>query len=305
MPKEVDNSSARQAARQAARQSQRTSRAKQTTRQQGTMGIGQGASGPSFGQILQKNLSTPDPSRGSQLMETPEEKPEERPADSRHKADKGKQQARQGKVDQTGRHRESRDQSESRDDSKGEGQKDSSKHAKEAERRVIAKQGQRESGSERGSQQDKGQQGRQGAGQQVKGQAKASAGKGQSQSARPDTAKPLVTQAGTMATSSGLTKSAKSPHLPKTLPQRLLEQIVSYARLLSRADGEKEMELALRDEIFRGLRLRILTKKGKIKATFVTSSRDVHDLFQSERQALTEALSEKGLEVEEIDVIMT
>jgi len=299
MAKEVDSAAARRAAQQA-RHMNRVSQAAQQ-QQQGKMSIGQGVANSSspFNQILQERMETFDPARTAKLPDTPEEKREERTKE-KSSTRRGKQapqrQAGEEKVRET-THRDSREQSDSKEQKGKSDQKDSAQHAKEADQRVVSKQGQRDSG---GGQQGRGQEGQQGAGQQ----AEAGAAKGESQQARPDTSKPMMTQMEGLGKPPAAAKASKA-HVPKTLPKEVMQQIVSYARLMVRPGGEKEMELALRDEVFKGLRLRIVTKQGKIEATFITSSPDVRNLFQAQKRAIAQALEEKGLEVEGINVIMT
>ena len=297
MAKEIDNPASREAARQA-------QRAQQSRKVQGknVMGIGAKPTQSQFGQILQERM-TPARPMTPDTMETKEERAEERqaePRDVRKAKESAQREAIQERVGER-RRDEGRDQSDSRD-SKGGAKKDSSQHAKEAEQRVVAKQGRGDSSG--GKEQGTGKEGRQGAGQQPGGRGDAGTAKAAKGRARPE-AKPAWAQGAMAAGLGGAKPSAQAAKAPRTIPQRVVDQIVQYARLTTKKDGEHEMELALHEEIFKGLRLRITTKKGKIKATFVTSSRDVRDLFLSEKRRLHHELTENGLEVEGIDVIMT
>ncbi|MDO8461911.1 MAG: flagellar hook-length control protein FliK [Deltaproteobacteria bacterium] len=101
----------------------------------------------------------------------------------------------------------------------------------------------------------------------------------------------------------GLT--AKAPSAATVLSKAVMDQIVQYVRIMIKPGGQKEMEVALHQKIFRGLKVRVSSTGGKVKATLVTSSSEDRKVFESNRQALHQSLAEKGIEVETIDVIMT
>lgn len=97
-------------------------------------------------------------------------------------------------------------------------------------------------------------------------------------------------------------KLANTGNLPKTLPKEVLDQIVRYVRIgINRKQG-KEIELALHQDIFKGLRLRFTENRGKVSVHFLTAGGAVRDLFLSERNSIHAALSLKGISVEEIRV---
>ncbi len=302
MAKNVDNPAHRDAMR-----AQQASKIQQTNTGKG-MNIGVQQPPSQFGQILQDQMNESRPRQSFDDKLSEEESNEERPTESR-KPSRSKEGAQQHQAHEKVRERQSRQESREDRDQKDEGggseRKESTQKAKEAEQRVVSKEGR---GGQ--SQSHSGQGGQQGAGQQSKGQSQSQA-KGQPEKATQqqqakEAPKSFVNQAAaTTSETSGTTQTAASAPLPKAIPQRILDQIVSYARLVTRKGGETEMELALRDEVFKGLRMRISTKNGKISATFVTSSKDVRDLFNNEKRALNHELTEKGLAVESIDVIMT
>lgn len=91
---------------------------------------------------------------------------------------------------------------------------------------------------------------------------------------------------------------------PRILSKAVIDQIVQYVRLITRPDGEKEIDLTLHGQIFKGLKLRVALVQGKVEATFVTGSEQVQALFNSQKGALQAALAEKGIDVRQIDVIM-
>ncbi|MDO8644506.1 MAG: flagellar hook-length control protein FliK [bacterium] len=89
------------------------------------------------------------------------------------------------------------------------------------------------------------------------------------------------------------------------LPKQVMDQIVQYVLLMTRPDGKKEMEVRLNEKIYRGLKLRVSqTSGGKVHTTLMTSSEESRRLFESNRDLLKKHLAEKGIEIEEIDVIL-
>lgn len=302
MAKEVDNPAARDAARQA-QQAPRVSKA-QLDRSGSMISGGMQQGGATFGKVLQDRMQpmTPIHDHGSD-SEGSEEKPEE---GKESRSDKGRDATRarpatEQAVREARQSREGRDQSESKEESRDGGKKESTQQAKEAEQRVVGREGRGDSQGQQGSgQQGRGEYGQQGAKQQDPGAAKQ---KGETKGEnKPDTSRALFAQA--QQTASAQTAGLSGPGARGQIPQRLLDQIVQFARLITRNEQDKEMEVALRDEVFKGLRLRVRLKDGKLSATFLSDDKEVRDLFQAEKQAISSALAEKGIDVEAINVIM-
>ncbi|QQR79686.1 MAG: flagellar hook-length control protein FliK [Deltaproteobacteria bacterium] len=97
----------------------------------------------------------------------------------------------------------------------------------------------------------------------------------------------------------------KNAQLPRTLNKAVLDQVVQYARVMTKTDGDKEMELQLKEDVFKGLRLRVRMKDGKVMATFITHSESVRNLFQSQKAEISKALEEKGIVVSSLNVIFS
>ncbi|MBI4196682.1 MAG: hypothetical protein HY539_02555 [Deltaproteobacteria bacterium] len=97
---------------------------------------------------------------------------------------------------------------------------------------------------------------------------------------------------------------SKKVHQPTVFSKALLDQIVHYVKLLSKADGEKEMDISLHEKVFKGLRLRVATNHSRIEATFLTESESVRELFLARKGEIEKALAEKGIDVRKIDVTM-
>lgn len=98
-----------------------------------------------------------------------------------------------------------------------------------------------------------------------------------------------------------LTESAQSHGIK--LPQDVLNQIVQAARLGIARDGSKTLELDCHQELFRGLKLRFKSQRGKVRIEFLTSNSETRALFKKEAAELQKVLREKGIDVEELHVV--
>jgi flagellar hook-length control protein FliK len=96
----------------------------------------------------------------------------------------------------------------------------------------------------------------------------------------------------------------KPPKDPNAIPKAVMDQLVQYCRIVTKTDGDKELDMQLHEEIFKGLKLKVTVSKGKVDATFITQSEDVMNLFNAQKAELRKALSEKGIDVTSINVIM-
>lgn len=97
----------------------------------------------------------------------------------------------------------------------------------------------------------------------------------------------------------------KKPEKPAhMLTKAVLDQIVQYCRIVTKTDGDKELDMQLHEQIFKGLKLRVSVSKGKVDATFVTESEEVLNLFNAQKSVLAQALQEKGIAVNSVNVIM-
>lgn len=90
--------------------------------------------------------------------------------------------------------------------------------------------------------------------------------------------------------------------IPKTLPQDVVNQIIRYAKVGQTRDGSHLFELECHQEVFRGLRLRIQAKNGKVNVEFLTANEEIRKLFVKEGPKLKIALQAKGIAVETITV---
>ncbi|MBI2083113.1 MAG: flagellar hook-length control protein FliK [Deltaproteobacteria bacterium] len=97
---------------------------------------------------------------------------------------------------------------------------------------------------------------------------------------------------------------SKKTQTPTVFTKELLDQIVQYVRILTKTNGEKEMDVSLHEKVFKGLRLRVSVKDSKAEVNFLTSSEEVRELFLAHRSDLERTLAEKGIDVRRINVIM-
>jgi hypothetical protein len=86
------------------------------------------------------------------------------------------------------------------------------------------------------------------------------------------------------------------------LAQQVLNKIVQYVRIGINKAGEKEIQLDLHERIFRGLKLRVTEKDGKVGVHFRTSDARGREVFEKNRDAIRDALAKKGIEVAEITI---
>jgi hypothetical protein len=86
------------------------------------------------------------------------------------------------------------------------------------------------------------------------------------------------------------------------LTPEALNKIVQYVRIGINRAGEKEIQLDLHGEIFQGLKLRVTARGGKVAVHFRTSDAKGRALFEKNSGAIRDALSKKGIEVDELTV---
>lgn len=94
----------------------------------------------------------------------------------------------------------------------------------------------------------------------------------------------------------------KASQLSKEFIERLVGQIVKFAKLGKNRQGEEEIHIDLRERIFRGLQLRIAMKHGRVDIQFNTSNAEVRELFTNSSDAIKKELKAKGVSVGNIKV---
>lgn len=194
------------------------------------------------------------------------------------------------------------------------GRSSSEPRAKEAEKRVIARDGASEKkGGGKGGGQGQGHGSGEGMGQGKKGKGFAFttlAGKSTGTAKGPQGRKSVFHLEGLVPSASilpgqTLEKSVKAARSHDLLSNKaLIDQLVQYCRLVTKTDGDKEMDLQLHEEVFAGLRLRVALVRGEVEVTFLAESEEVVGLFESQKSSLREAISQKGIAVREIRILL-
>ena len=99
-----------------------------------------------------------------------------------------------------------------------------------------------------------------------------------------------------------LRASLKAAGESPRLTQAILNQLVTYVKLGLNRRGEKEIQIELHERIFRGLKLRVTSRDGKVGVHFHAADAKTRRLFEESRPTLHAALSAKGILVDEIIV---
>jgi len=86
------------------------------------------------------------------------------------------------------------------------------------------------------------------------------------------------------------------------LSQQVLDKIIQNVRIGINRKGEKEIQIDLHERIFRGLKLRVTEKGGKVNVHFRMVDKKGRALFEKNSDAIRDALASKGIDVEEITV---
>lgn len=88
----------------------------------------------------------------------------------------------------------------------------------------------------------------------------------------------------------------------RKVANELAQKIVERVRVGTNAAGKVEFQIDLRSDVLKGLSVKVSSHNGKIKAVFQGSDRDVLKLIEEQKEALTQALSSRGLSLEDFKV---
>ncbi|MFH1829440.1 MAG: flagellar hook-length control protein FliK [Pseudomonadota bacterium] len=101
-----------------------------------------------------------------------------------------------------------------------------------------------------------------------------------------------------------MARAAKEAATPSqaALTQHVLDKIVQYVRIGINRSGDKEIQVDLHQKIFRGLKLRVIAREGKVGVHFRTSDKKGREIFEKNSDAIRDALAKKGIEVDEITI---
>jgi hypothetical protein len=86
------------------------------------------------------------------------------------------------------------------------------------------------------------------------------------------------------------------------IPTEVVDKIVAQARFGLNAEGAHEFQIDLKHDVFKGLKLSITTKDGKVSIKMTAENADVQKNFESKANDLASALAAKGLNVTGVSV---
>lgn len=220
------------------------------------------------------------------------------------------QQERFGRPKEDLSKKTSRERDDDRDDAAkpGDSKEVSGPRAKEADRRVI---GRSSTGEREGGEGGQGGQGfGSGTGRQGRGapmlppEMQGAQGEGMVLQNVRGRFEMELQAAQSVGTTTLATPPPKPPKDPNVIPKSVMDQLVQYCRIVTKTDGDKELDMQLHEEAFKGLKLKVSVSKGKVDATFIAQSEDVLNLFNAQKGELRKVLTEKGIDVGSINVVM-
>lgn len=94
----------------------------------------------------------------------------------------------------------------------------------------------------------------------------------------------------------------QTAHLSKEFIQKMVGQMVRFLKSGINKDGDHEIRLDLSERIFKGLRLRVALKDGKVSVDFHSSDSKVRELFKNSSSEIKGELEARGISVREIKV---
>ncbi len=114
---------------------------------------------------------------------------------------------------------------------------------------------------------------------------------------------------GSKTAAQGQTQGAFAAHLKKAdVPnalnaqhiQQIVNKVLQYFRIKKMATGETELQIGFHEEIFKGLRLRLVQKNGRVSLHILSGEGDVRRLFEKSRSRIEKALTDKGIKLSQI-----
>ncbi|MFL5351355.1 flagellar hook-length control protein FliK [Archangium sp.] len=88
----------------------------------------------------------------------------------------------------------------------------------------------------------------------------------------------------------------------RAIANEIAQKIVERVRVGTNAAGNAEFQIDLRNDVLKGLSIKLSTKNGKIHATFSGNDREVLKMLEEQRETLKKALAGRGLTLEELKV---
>jgi hypothetical protein len=97
-------------------------------------------------------------------------------------------------------------------------------------------------------------------------------------------------------------KEATGSERLRKVANELAQKIVERVRVGTNAAGKVEFQVDLRGDVLKGLSMKISAHNGKISAVFQGSDKDVLKLIEEHEDALKEALTARGLKLEDFKI---
>jgi flagellar hook-length control protein FliK len=88
----------------------------------------------------------------------------------------------------------------------------------------------------------------------------------------------------------------------RAIANEIAQKIVERVRVGTNAAGNAEFQIDLRNDVLKGLSIKLTAKNGKIQATFSGNDREVLKMLEEQRETLKKALAGRGLTLEELKV---
>lgn len=100
-----------------------------------------------------------------------------------------------------------------------------------------------------------------------------------------------------------LSESMKNQEANQTqLSQQSLNKIIQSVKVGINMQGDKEIQLILSEKIFRGLKLKVTSRDGKVSVSFKSNDAKGREILEKNKEGLKKALADKGIEVDEIEI---
>jgi len=112
----------------------------------------------------------------------------------------------------------------------------------------------------------------------------------------------LQHQAGSFTNRVAKAMNAAASQKPE-LSQKLLDKLVQYVKVGMNKEGEKEIHLELDGKRFRGLRLKVTSKDGKVAVLLNAQDPKMKKMFEDQQDQILSALEKGGVDVASLHIV--
>jgi hypothetical protein len=88
----------------------------------------------------------------------------------------------------------------------------------------------------------------------------------------------------------------------RSLPRQVIDEVVQAVRVGVNRAGDKELQFDLKSNVLDGMTIRVSIHEGKVVTILEAASRDVKDKLESHVGELMHTLTQKGLQVANVEV---